>query len=53
MKKNEYFEQCLKLNKIKPFSRGSALAPKELDLSLADLKRGQAGERLDIYDSIV
>lgn len=40
--KNEYFEQCLKLNKIKPFSRGSALAPKELDLALADFKRGQA-----------
>lgn len=40
--KNEYFEQCLKLNKIKPFSRGLALAPKELDLALADLKRGQA-----------
>lgn len=40
--RNEYFEQCLKLNKIKPFSRGPALAPKELNLALADLKRGQA-----------
>ncbi len=40
--KSEFFEQCLKLNRIKPFSRGPALAPKELDLALADLRRGQA-----------
>lgn len=39
--RNEYFEKCLKLNKIKSFSRGPALAPKELDLAKADLKRGQ------------
>lgn len=47
--RNEYFDKCLKLNKIKPFSRGPALAPKELGLAKADLKRGQATFRSGDY----
>jgi uncharacterized protein (UPF0332 family) len=40
--KSKFFEKCLKQNKIKIFSRGRALAPKEIKLAEDDLKRGKA-----------
>lgn len=35
------YEDCLKRGKIKPFSRGSSLAPKELDTAASDLERAR------------
>lgn len=42
------YDQCLKRGKIKPFSRGKGLAPKELKSAEADLKR--AAKTLDDGD---
>ncbi len=38
-KEESLIEKCLRLNKIRPFSRGKILAPKEIGLAEADLKR--------------
>lgn len=35
------YDDCIKRGKIKPFSRGSALAPKEIEAAGADLKRAR------------
>jgi len=35
------YEGCLKRGKIKPFSRGKALAPKELETAKSDLERAR------------
>jgi len=35
---NSEFKDCLKRNKIKPFSRGKVLVPKEIKLATSDLK---------------
>lgn len=35
------YEDCLRKGKIKPFSRGSSLASKELDTALFDLERAK------------
>ena len=35
------YDDCLKRGKIKPFSRGLTLAPKELETSESDLKRAR------------
>ncbi len=35
------YEDCLKKGKIKPFSRGRALAPKELETAACDLERAE------------
>lgn len=35
------YDDCLKRGKIKPFSRGNALAPKELETAKSDLKRAE------------
>ena len=35
------YEGCLKKGKIKPFSRGSTLAPKELETAMSDLERAK------------
>lgn len=35
------YDQCLKRGKIKPFSRGKGLAPKEVEAAEADLKRAR------------
>lgn len=35
---NSEFEDCLKRNKIKPFSRGKVLALKEIELATTDLE---------------
>lgn len=40
MSRAEY-EDCLKRGKLKPFSRGKDLAPKELETADADLKRAE------------
>jgi len=40
MSRAEY-EECLKRGKIKPFSRGKDLAPKELESAAADLERAE------------
>jgi len=33
------YDECMKKGKIKPFSRGTALAPKELEAAKSDLER--------------
>ncbi len=33
------YDDCLKRGKIKPFSRGKSLAPKELETASSDLER--------------
>lgn len=33
------YDECMKKGKIKPFSRGTALAPKELETAKSDLER--------------
>ena len=38
---SKHFEECLKKNKIKEFSRGKVLAPKEIRLAEEDLKIAQ------------
>lgn len=35
------YEDCVKRGKIKPFSRGKTLAPREIDAALADFTRAQ------------
>lgn len=35
-----FLKQCLEKGRIRKFSRGKALAPKEIDLAKADLNRG-------------
>jgi len=35
------YDDCLKRGKIKPFSRGIALSPKELEAAESDLKRAK------------
>ncbi len=35
------YENCLKKGKIKPFSRGRTLAPKEIETAISDLKRAK------------
>ena len=39
-KQSVFFEKCLKHQKIRSFSRGKILAPKEINLAKADLDRG-------------
>jgi len=41
-------DECVKKGKIKPFSRGAALAPKELETAKSDLER--AGKTYDEGD---
>lgn len=36
------YDDCLKKGKIKPFSRGIALSPKELEASASDLERAKS-----------
>ena len=38
---SQQYEDCLKKGKIKPFSRGFSLAPKELKTALSDLERAK------------
>ena len=38
---SKHFEECLKRNKIKEFSQGKVLAPKEIKLAEEDLKIAQ------------
>ncbi len=38
---NPEYDDCIKRGKIKPFSRGSALASKELDTAFSDLERAK------------
>lgn len=38
---NLEYEDCLKRGKIKPFSRGRALVPKELETAASDLERAK------------
>ena len=35
------YDECLKRGKIKPFSRGITLAPKELEAAVSDLERAK------------
>ena len=35
------YDDCLKRGKIKPFSRGKSLAPKELETAASDLERSK------------
>ena len=35
------YDECLKRGKIKSFSRGSTLAPKELETAISDLERAK------------
>jgi hypothetical protein len=35
------YDDCLKRGKIKPFSRGVTLSPKELEAAASDLKRAK------------
>jgi len=35
------YDDCLKRGKIKPFSRGKSLAPKELETAASDLERSE------------
>ncbi len=35
------YEECLKRRKIKPFSRGNVLVPKEMELAIADFERAK------------
>ncbi|MFH0732295.1 MAG: HEPN domain-containing protein [Candidatus Omnitrophota bacterium] len=35
------YDDCVKRGKIKPFSRGSALAPKEIETAQTDLERAR------------
>jgi len=35
------YDDCLKRGKIKPFSRGKSLAPKELETAISDLERAR------------
>jgi uncharacterized protein (UPF0332 family) len=39
------YEECLKKRKIKPFSRGKALAPKEIETARSDLERARKTEK--------
>ena len=39
-KQSRFLENCLKQQKIRSFSRGKILAPKEINLAKADLDRG-------------
>ncbi len=38
---SQEYQDCLKRGKIKPFSRGKALAPKELETASSDLERAK------------
>tara|TARA_Y100000310_G_scaffold183336_1_gene183455 strand:+ start:4985 stop:5428 length:444 start_codon:yes stop_codon:yes gene_type:complete len=46
---NLEFEKCLKRGKIKPFSRGKFLAPKEMQTAKNDLKSAQVSFKQDNY----
>lgn len=43
------YDDCLKRGKIKPFSRGKSLAPKELETAASDLERAKKTYREDDY----
>ena len=43
------YDDCLKRGKIKPFSRGKSLAPKELETAASDLERAKKTYKEDDY----
>ena len=43
------FDNCLKRNKIKTFSRGQALVKKELEVALFDLKKAKKSFKENDY----